>query len=498
MSGSLTILGLLVLGSAPGAAPYDGHAVVRTLPQTQAEVEAVLELASDVWTERRPAPGVGLDVVVAPGDLASLELSGVDYEMVVEDLQTVVDAERDRLSAGAMQPRADWFSEYRDLASIDAYFDMLADENPDRVTVVELGSSIEGRMIRALEIRGEGEGQPAVFINGTQHAREWISPMVNMCVADRLLTAYETDSEVRALLDQVSIYVVPMVNPDGFEYTWTTERYWRKNRRDGIGVDLNRNWAAGWGEEPGSSDDPESNNYRGTAPFSEPETAAVRDYVLARPEIASHVDFHAYSQLVLFPYSYTYDPPPMLDELRGWAYALSDILDEVHGIDYLPLYGPDFYFASGTAPDWTITELGSFSFTIELRPAGAEQFELGFALPPQQIKPTCDEGLEATLTLARWVLEGGPEPLPDPDPDPDPGDGDGDGDGDGEDDSGGEGDDEEDGGETSGGDDEGAPSGAEQGEAASCACTTSDPAASPAWWSLLALAAVRRRQLKKK
>ena len=79
-----------------------------------------------------------------------------------------------------------------------------------------------------------------------QHAREWISPMTVMYIAERLASTYETDPRVRAILDRAEFIFVPVVNTDGYVYTWTTERFWRKNRRNNgggsYGVDLNRNW----------------------------------------------------------------------------------------------------------------------------------------------------------------------------------------------------------------------------------------------------------------
>jgi hypothetical protein len=404
----------LVLSSGPGVVRYDGQSVVRVQPRDAGELSTVRALARDVWAEGVPRLGTAFDVVVDDTARAVLEARGVAFDVRVPDLQLLVDLERDRIAAAGSSTRADWFAEYRSLDAIHAYMDWLAEVRPDVVTVVELDGSLQGRPIRGLLLSAGDQPLPEVLVTGTQHAREWISPMVTMCIADRLARGHGDDPAATLALERADWSFVPVVNPDGYVHSWTAERFWRKNMRDGVGVDLNRNWGEGWGTESGSSDEPEDGNYRGTAPFSEPETAAVRDFVLTRPAIAAHVDLHAYSQLVLYPYSYTYDPPEAFEDLEAWAFGLGDVLESVHGTEYRPLWGPDFYFAAGTAPDWTVGELGAFAFTIELRPSYSEEFELGFVLPSAQIVPTCEEVFVGMLELGRWLDEGGPDPIPGP------------------------------------------------------------------------------------
>src|SRR5690606_38787524 len=115
------------------------------------------------------------------------------------------------------------------------------------------------------------------------------------------------------LLDTREIWIVPMINPDGAEHDIATGSYrmWRKNRRnngDGtFGVDLNRNYATGWGG-PGSSGSTGSDIYRGTHAFSEPETVAVREFVKDRKKATTLISFHTFSELVLWPFGHTNDP----------------------------------------------------------------------------------------------------------------------------------------------------------------------------------------------
>ena len=183
-----------------------------------------------------------------------------------------------------------WYEQYQDLNAIYGKLDEFANDYPALVTPVTLGQSWEGRDIRGIKIGGSNgskDVRPAVLLNGTQHAREWISPMTNMFAAEQLLTSYGSDAQITSLMDDVEYYVIPVVNPDGYVYSWTTNRNWRKNRRPGLngfGVDLNRNWDYGWGLNSGSSSNPADNTYRGSAPFSEPETQAMRRLLLRQPK----------------------------------------------------------------------------------------------------------------------------------------------------------------------------------------------------------------------
>jgi len=232
-----------------------------------------------------------------------------------------------------------------------------------------------------------------VLINGTQHAREWIAAMTSMCVAERLVREADHDETVRAFVDASETWVVPVVNPDGYQYSWGQDRYWRKNRRGSHGVDLNRNWAVAWGGT-GSSGNKRSDTYRGEGPFSEPESSALRD--LARREgVKLHVDFHAYGQLVLFPWNHSSRRADDHARLAAIGDTMASAIFDEHGTRYRLIRGVELYPAAGTMTDYMYGEAEALSYTIELRPRSGS----GFVLPPDQIKPTCDEGFAAVLAL---------------------------------------------------------------------------------------------------
>ena len=343
-------------------------------------------LASDVWSEG----GEPLDVVLDDAALTQLAAAGATWEVLVPDVDAVAADEAARLARPTALRPTDWFAEYHDYEAIGDRLRWLAASAPDRAHLQAIGGSVEGRPIWALRLGTPG--QTPVLINGTQHAREWIAGAVATCVADRMVRDADHDPAIRDFLDHTDLWVVPVVNPDGYQYTWAGHRYWRKNRRGGFGVDLNRNFAVGWGGD-GSSGNPRSDIYRGEYPFSEPESAALRDLV-KRERIARHIDFHAYGQLLLYPWGFKATPAPDRDRFAAIGDAMASAMYIPHETRYRLMPSVQLYPAGGTMSDWLYGDAGAMSYTVELRPQRA-----GFVLPPDQIRPTCDEGLAALLAL---------------------------------------------------------------------------------------------------
>jgi carboxypeptidase T len=388
----------VMLACLAGAAYVtDERAAVRravaVTPRGAGERALALAASLDVWSDD-PAANP-LVVVLSPSGIAMLEVQGVQHRVVVDDIDAIAEAERGRL---AHRSAADWFAEYRDVREVSDYMDELAARHPGLATVRELGTSLEGQSIRALEIsRG---GTLTIVLDGAHHAREWISVMVPICIADRLVRRADSDTRIRRILETVRFFIVPIVNPDGYRYSWTVDRYWRKNRRGDHGVDLNRNYSVAWGDA-GSSMDPRSPNYRGEHAFSEPETRALQA-LFARERVAAHVDFHSFSQVIVYPWSHQRTPPPDRDRLAGIADRMATAIHAAHGETYAIRPGSELSVgAGGTATDWSYGEHGALSFIVELRPARGPG---GFVLPPEQIVPTCDEGLASVLALAESMI----------------------------------------------------------------------------------------------
>jgi len=217
------------------------------------------------------------------------------------------------------------------------------------------------------------------------------------------------------LMENVDWHIVPVLNPDGYEYTFNEDRLWRKSRsrHNGAscpGVDLNRNFDFHWGEA-GTNDDPCRNTYPGPFPFSEPEANNTANYLFNnRQRIRAYLTFHSYSQLWLTPYGYTEDLPSDYEELEDLGTRAAVALAQLYGTEY-EVGAPShiLYSNSGSSRDYAKGVPGiKYSYTIELRDTG----DFGFLLPPQQILNTCEETWEGVKVIARQVGREQPRPPP--------------------------------------------------------------------------------------
>ena len=300
---------------------------------------------------------------------------------------------------------------YHTYETLDQELHWMAIRYPLLSKLTSIGRSIEGRQIWALKISDfakEDEDEPVVVFLGCHHAREWISVEVPFHLGRYLLERYYSDPTIAWLVNHAEIWVIPMINPDGHQYSVVEERLWRKNRRvngDGtFGVDLNRNYRHQWGG-PGSSGETFDYTYRGTRPFSEPETRAVRDFLENQARRAV-ISYHNFSQEILYPWGCTYTAPPKEDLLTCLSSTMAYHIKKVHWRTYEPMQGSLHYIYSGNAIDWIYQRFGAPSFTVELR---SDDCDPGFRLPEDEIVPTCEENLPAALFMIEWVIKSASE-----------------------------------------------------------------------------------------
>ncbi|NWS47854.1 CBPB1 Carboxypeptidase, partial [Probosciger aterrimus] len=320
-----------------------------------------------------------------------LKENGVEYRVLIDNLQAALDAQFDSKA----RTTGHSYEKYNNWETIAAWTADIAAQNPDLVSRSVIGETYEGRSIYLLKVGKSGPNKKAIFIDCGFHAREWISPAFCQWFV----------KEVSKLNDKKTIL---KMQPFDLRFTILFQnRMWRKTRSKNagthcIGTDLNRNFNAGWCTI-GASDNPCDSTYCGSAPESEKETKALSDFIHEHlSTIKAYLTIHSYSQLLLFPYSYTYNLPSNSEELESIARVATERLTSLYNTKYT--YGPaatTIYPAAGGSDDWAYNQGIKYSFTFELRDTG----RYGFALPESQIKPTCEETLLAVKYIANYVLE---------------------------------------------------------------------------------------------
>uniref|UniRef100_A0A3Q2ECV0 Carboxypeptidase B n=1 Tax=Cyprinodon variegatus TaxID=28743 RepID=A0A3Q2ECV0_CYPVA len=333
-----------------------------------------------------------------------LEQSGIEYEIFIEDVQSAIN----RQANSGASPRAHSYTKYNTWSEIESWISSIASSNPSLISKQVIGQTYEGRSMHLLKLgKSSGSAKPAVFIDCGIHAREWISPAFCQWYVKEALEKYGSDSEMTNLLNTMDVYVLPVFNVDGYVYSHTTDRMWRKTRSrlSGTscrGTDPNRNFDAGWCTI-GASSNPCSETFCGKTPESEIEAKNVADFIRSnKSTIKAYITVHSYSQLLLFPYSYSYGLAADHSELMSVAKGASSALTSLYGTRYT--YGPGastIYPAAGGSDDWAYDLGVKYSYTFELRDTGY----YGFLLPESQIKPTCEETMLAVNYITSYVLK---------------------------------------------------------------------------------------------
>ncbi|KAL8372247.1 hypothetical protein RB595_001843 [Gaeumannomyces hyphopodioides] len=410
---------------------YDGHHVFRV-----ANAPATLE--DELGRQQLPTwrAGSDVDVVVPPDQAAAFAAArGPDARLLHADLGALIRREsrpgpysRDgglhRRDDGAL-PDLSWFDSYHPYDDHLQYWRDLQAAFPNNSRITELdGRSHEGRALHVFQMWGDNNNggpsepgtKPVVLWHSTVHAREWITTMVVEYLTYQLISGYRAGRpNPTRFLDAYDFYIVPFHNPDGFVYTQTTNRLWRKNRqpRPGtacVGTDNNRNWDFQWDHplDGGSvSSDPCGETFRGRAAGDTPENRALATLsarLASRPAgIRSYVDWHSYSQLILLPWGFSCkaeDLPANLPRQREVGAGYAAAINATSGVPYQ--VGPScevLYYSTGSGRDYHAgTYNATFSWSVELRPRTAS--EGGFVLQPEFIRPTAEEHWAGM----QWVL----------------------------------------------------------------------------------------------
>jgi carboxypeptidase T len=310
-----------------------------------------------------------------------------------------------------------------DFPSRDAAYHNYAEQNADVNAVVAaypsiaakrvIGKTYEGRDIVAVKISDNvatDESEPEVLYDANHHAREHLTVEMALYLLHLYTENYASDSRIRNIVNGREIWIIPSVNPDGAEYDIATGSYrsWRKNRQpnsgsSAVGTDLNRNYGYRWGCCGGSSGTTSSETYRGPSAFSAPETQVVRDFVNSRvvggvQQIKAAMDFHTYSELVLWPFGYTNATTTTgmtADQYNTFA-TLGEQMADTNG--YTPEQSSALYITDGDLLDWLWGTHKVFAYTFEMYPTSSSAG--GFYPPGSVITRETTRNKEAALLLA--------------------------------------------------------------------------------------------------
>nr|XP_048692724.1 carboxypeptidase A2-like isoform X2 [Caretta caretta] len=380
---------ILFFSALTGAAwcleTFAGDQVLRVKANSEEEInklqllETLEHLQLDFWL--RPSnPALPVDIRVPFPSLQAvkvfLESHHVEYSILLKDLQ------------------------------IYAALDDLAADYPSLVSKQKIGESYEKRPMYILKFSTGGNNRPAIWLDAGIHSREWITQATALWTAKKIASEYGNNTSVTSLLNRMDIFLLVVTNPDGYAFTHTKNRMWRKTRSKNsgslcFGVDPNRNWDAGFGG-PGASTNPCSDSYHGPSANSEVEVKNVVNFIKSHGKIKAFLTLHSYSQLLLFPFGYKCTKPADYKELNAVGKAAASALASLYDTTYK--VGPicsTIYQASGGSIDWSYDYGIKYSFAFELRDTG----RYGFLLPASQIIPTAEETWLGLLKIMEHVRD---------------------------------------------------------------------------------------------
>ncbi|EYC45719.1 hypothetical protein Y032_0419g1132 [Ancylostoma ceylanicum] len=332
----------------------------------------------------------------------------------------------DQSRVGKLKKAKYSFGDYASYADMMKYMRTIEFYYPNITKIVRLGVTHEGKPIEGMKIGYpiSSTSKRAIWVDGNIHAREWASSHTALYFINQLVSGYGKDDTITHYVNSLNFYVMPCLNPDGYEYTRSSPnpsvRLWRKNRSPEKchrslwggekccqGVDLNRNFKFHWAES-GSSYEPCSNIYHGDHVFSEPESRAVRDFLDSdelRGKVDGFITLHSYAQLWIYPYSHAQQNyPEDISELRRTARRAINRLHRQYGTEYRMGTGADTLSpASGGSDDWAKANGIKYVYLVELRP----EYELsnGFILHKKELIPTAVETFEGVKEVIEAVLE---------------------------------------------------------------------------------------------
>ncbi|KAH8257211.1 hypothetical protein KR038_005831 [Drosophila bunnanda] len=406
---------LLLCGVALAGETYEGYKIYDVEAHKPLEKQLLYRLSKDEAYDFFSLPrslAATSRVMVKPEDQAAFQLFlnkyHVPYVVVDENLGESLRQTREenqRMMNMRSAGRSISFTAFHRHAEINAYLDELAVAYPSRVKVEVAGKSYEKRDIKTITIsNGDGRtGKNVIFLDAGIHAREWIAHAGALYVIHQLVENFAANSDLLKDFDWV---ILPVVNPDGYEYTHTTTRLWRKTRKpisaSCYGTDGNRNFDFHWGEV-GASSYSCSDTFKGETAFSEPETQIIRDLLLGLSGRGKfYLTLHSYGNYLLYPWGWTSDLPSTWRDNHEVAQAGADAITSATGTKYTVGSSTNVLYAAAGGSDDYAFGVAKFpvSITMEL-PAGGT----GFNPNTNQIQSFVAETWVGIRAMAKKVVD---------------------------------------------------------------------------------------------
>ncbi|HEX6360041.1 M14 family metallopeptidase [Actinophytocola sp.] len=398
------------LAAATLVLSMNGNAV--SDPQGRATAEYLVP-GADTAKERNAVAATGavvnsfehgsLNITATPEEIAQIRELGLEPEQQ--------DAMPQANDASPLDfPSAD--SNYHNFTEMTAVINQAVADHPSILSKTVIGRSHENREMVAIKISdnvGTDEAEPEVLFTHHQHAREHLTVEMALYLINELTDRYGTDSAITNAVNSREIWIIPDLNPDGGEWDIRTGSYagWRKNRQpnsgsSNVGTDLNRNWPYQWGCCGGSSGTTSSDTYRGPSPSSSPEVTNVINFVRGRivggvQQIKTNIDFHTFSELVLWPFGYTNSntAPGMTQNEYNTFATLGQRMAATN--NYTPEQASDLYITDGSIDDWLWGDQRIYSYTFEMYPSSGGLS--GFYPPDEVIAAQTSRNRAAVLML---------------------------------------------------------------------------------------------------
>ncbi|XP_067685626.1 carboxypeptidase B-like [Haliotis asinina] len=397
---------------------YDGYTIHQAVSTSHDQLQQFMSETSHLPLSFWHIPHAvndTIDIMVGPDVLHDLKTVfdklKMESKQVVDNVESLF--EKERRSVHHIRRRAtpsirSYTLNYHSYSEIINYLHAVSNSTNKSPNVhadyFSIGKTTQGNDQVMIKIyRQDGRTKPAILIDGGIHAREWIAPAVVINFIYQL--AFGRDSEINAMLDNFDWYLLPLVNPDGYEYSRLRDRSWRKtmNVNPGSpckGTDANRNFDFHWNPYSGGSTNPCEEVYSGSSAFSIPESRNLGSFMRHHgSSIKAYLTFHSYGQYFLYPYGYSsYSVAPDYAELASLARTTVDAMSNDY---FIGASGKDLYPAAGGSDDYAKGACGiKYSYTVELPPRDAFGGYTGFILDPSQIPEVAADTLNGLKAFA--------------------------------------------------------------------------------------------------